>query len=137
MYRHRTLVFIVHYASNIDTNVYGELCTPIPSGHEYMVSAGSTLLLPCNSSFKLRQRWLHWREGGKREVIFTRFRNGTTKPESDARRFSYKNDALQILDLQPQDAGQYQCNGNLRTRVSVWNGKFIYCLSSQNSTDLI
>ncbi|XP_042291858.1 uncharacterized protein LOC121913214 isoform X3 [Thunnus maccoyii] len=29
------------------------------------------------------------------------------------------NDALQILDLQPDDAGEYLCNGELQARVTV------------------
>lgn len=90
-----------------------------------MVSAGWTLLLPC-SSFKSRQRWVHWTVGGKREVIFTWFKNGTIKPERDKRRFSYKNDALQIQDLQLEDAGLYQCNRKQETRVTVTSREFIW-----------
>ncbi|XP_076610224.1 uncharacterized protein LOC143335012 isoform X2 [Chaetodon auriga] len=89
------------------------------TGHHFMVSAGRTLLLPCGRSSKPRQRWFHWRDGGKREVIFTWFRNGTMKPEREGSRLSYDNDALQIQDLQLEDAGQYQCNGKAWTRVTV------------------
>ncbi|XP_040908746.1 uncharacterized protein LOC121191596 isoform X2 [Toxotes jaculatrix] len=89
------------------------------TGHDFLVSAGRTLLLPCSQSSKPKQRWFHRRTGGRREAIFTRFRNGTEKPEREGGRLSFKNNALQIQDLQPEDAGEYQCNGELRGRVSV------------------
>ncbi|XP_041811406.1 uncharacterized protein LOC121619636 isoform X2 [Chelmon rostratus] len=89
------------------------------TGHHFTVSAGRTLLLPCSSSSKHRLRWFHRREGGRRELIFTWFRNGTMKPEREGSRLGYENDALQIQDLQLEDAGQYQCNGKVWTRVTV------------------
>ncbi|XP_044028508.1 uncharacterized protein LOC122864857 isoform X2 [Siniperca chuatsi] len=89
------------------------------TGHDFMVSAGRTLLLPCSGSSKPKQRWIHRREGGRREAIFTRFRNGTVTPEKEGSRLSYENDALQIQDLQPEDAGEYLCNGKLLARVTV------------------
>uniref|UniRef100_A0A1A8P4P5 Ig-like domain-containing protein n=1 Tax=Nothobranchius pienaari TaxID=704102 RepID=A0A1A8P4P5_9TELE len=89
------------------------------TGNDFQVSAGWTLLLPCRGSFKTKQRWFRQREREKKEVIFTRFRNGTEKPERDGDRLSYTNNALQIRDLQPEDAGEYQCNGVLQARVSV------------------
>ncbi|XP_073319767.1 uncharacterized protein [Pagrus major] len=79
------------------------------TGDDFLVPAGRTLLLPCSSSSKARQRWFYRRDGGRRELIFTWFRNGTMKPERS--RLSYESDALQIHDLQPEDAGQYQCSG--------------------------
>ncbi|KAM9340704.1 uncharacterized protein ABDE67_016449 [Symphorus nematophorus] len=89
-------------------------------GHDFSVSAGRTLLLPCSSSNKARHRWFHRRDGGRRELIFTWFRNGTAKPEREDGRLSYDNDTLQIHDLQPEDAGGYQCSGSkLWTRVTV------------------
>ncbi|XP_070841042.1 neural cell adhesion molecule 2-like [Chaetodon trifascialis] len=89
------------------------------TGHHFVVSAGRTLLLPCGRSSKPRQRWFHRRDGGKREVIFTWFRNGTMKPEREGSRLSYDDDALQIQDLRLEDGGQYQCNGKTWTRVTV------------------
>ncbi|KAF7210765.1 uncharacterized protein [Nothobranchius furzeri] len=89
------------------------------TGNDFQVSAGWTLLLPCRGSSKTKQRWFRQRGREKKEVIFTRFRNGTEKPERDGDRLSYMNNALQIRDLQPEDAGEYQCNGVLQARVSV------------------
>ncbi|XP_030266113.1 uncharacterized protein LOC115577247 isoform X5 [Sparus aurata] len=86
------------------------------TGEDFRVPAGRTLLLPCSSSSKARQRWFYRRDGGRRELIFTWFRNGTMKPERS--RLSYENEALQIRDLQPEDAGQYQCSGKTSS-VSV------------------
>ncbi|XP_020562623.1 uncharacterized protein LOC105355020 isoform X3 [Oryzias latipes] len=89
-------------------------------GHDFRVSAGWTLLLPCRGSSKPKQRWFRQREGGRREAIFTLFKNGTGKPEAkENSRLSYGNDALQIQDLQPEDAGEYLCNGILQAKVSV------------------
>ncbi|XP_026205605.1 uncharacterized protein LOC113155218 [Anabas testudineus] len=88
------------------------------TGHSFVVSAGWTLLLPCDSSSKLRQRWFHRRKRGKREPIFTRFRNGTVKPEREGNRLSFGNEALQIQNLQPEDAGEYLCAKHL-VRVTV------------------
>ncbi|XP_022613146.1 uncharacterized protein LOC111230635 isoform X6 [Seriola dumerili] len=87
--------------------------------HDFMVSAGRTLLLPCSRSHKLKQRWFHQRKGGRREAIFTLFRNGTAKAEREGSRLSFKNKSLQIQDLQPEDAGEYQCNGKLQGNVTV------------------
>ncbi|XP_071357334.1 uncharacterized protein [Trachinotus anak] len=89
------------------------------TGPDFMVSAGRTLLIPCSRSSKPKQRWFHRRTGGRREAIFTRFRNGTVKAEREGGRLSFQNDALQIRDLQPEDAGEYQCNGELQGRVTV------------------
>ncbi|XP_030265954.1 contactin-5-like isoform X2 [Sparus aurata] len=86
------------------------------TGEDFRVPAGRTLLLPCSSSSKARQRWFYRRDGGRRELIFTWFRNSTMKPERS--RLSYENEALQIRDLQPEDAGQYQCSGKTSS-VSV------------------
>ncbi|XP_036070266.1 uncharacterized protein LOC112162442 [Oryzias melastigma] len=89
-------------------------------GHDFQVSVGWTLLLPCRGSFKPKQRWFRQKEGGRRETIFTLFKNGTWKPEENENgRLSYSNDALQIQDLQPEDAGEYLCNGILQAKVSV------------------
>lgn len=87
------------------------------------MSAGRTLLLPCSNPFRPRQRWFHRRDGGKREVIFTWFSNGTVTPERGGGRLSYQNDALQIQDLQPGDAGDYLCNGKVWTSVAVLTGE--------------
>lgn len=83
------------------------------------------LLLPCRSSSKARQKWFFYRrDGGKRELIFTWFRNGTMKPERS--RLSYENEALQIRDLQPEDAGEYQCNRKTSS-VTVLTGGSAVC----------
>ncbi|XP_023276514.1 uncharacterized protein LOC111665674 isoform X1 [Seriola lalandi dorsalis] len=87
--------------------------------HDFMVSAGRTLLLPCSRSHKPKQRWFHQRKGGRREAIFTLFRNGTAKAEREGSRLSFKDKSLQIQDLQPEDAGEYQCNGKLQANVTV------------------
>ncbi|CAB1451502.1 unnamed protein product [Pleuronectes platessa] len=89
------------------------------TGLDFSVSSGRTLLLPCGRSPKPKQRWFHRRRGGRREAIFTRFRNGTVKPEREDGRLGFMYDALQIQDLQPGDAGEYQCNGELQGRVTV------------------
>ncbi|XP_076023679.1 uncharacterized protein LOC143013861 isoform X2 [Genypterus blacodes] len=89
------------------------------TGQDFRVSAGRTLLLPCRRSDKPKQRWFQRREGGKREPILTRFKNATVKPERHDPRLSYQHDALQILQLQPGDAGEYLCNGELEATVVV------------------
>ncbi|XP_041867355.1 uncharacterized protein LOC121656370 [Melanotaenia boesemani] len=89
------------------------------SGHDFKVSAGRTLLLPCSGSSRPKQRWFRQREGEKREAIFTLFRNGTEKQEIDRSQLSYTNNALQIQNLQPEDAGEYLCNGVLQAKVTV------------------
>ncbi|XP_028276010.1 uncharacterized protein LOC114445251 [Parambassis ranga] len=89
------------------------------TGHDFMVSSGWTLQLPCSGSSKPKQRWFHQREGGRREAVLTRFRNGIVRPEHDDIRLSVANDALQIQNLQLEDAGEYLCNGVLQARVSV------------------
>ncbi|XP_030596956.1 uncharacterized protein LOC115788157 [Archocentrus centrarchus] len=89
------------------------------TGHEYVVSAGRTLLLPCRGSFKSKQRWFQQREDERREAILTKFKNGTVKPEKDGGRLSFSNNALQIQDLQLEDAGEYLCNGVLQARVTI------------------
>ncbi|XP_044192087.1 uncharacterized protein LOC122970051 [Thunnus albacares] len=89
------------------------------TGQDFRVSEGRTLLLPCSGSTRPKQRWIHRRVGGKREAILTRYRNGTVKAEREESRYSMWNDALQILDLQPDDAGEYLCNGELQARVTV------------------
>lgn len=90
-------------------------------GRDFTVPAGRTLLLSCSSS-KPRQRWFH-RQGGQRwEAIFTRFRNGSVKAETDKSGLSFENDTLQIQDLQPGGAGEYMCNEELQARVRVLAG---------------
>ncbi|XP_038581639.1 uncharacterized protein LOC119907976 isoform X1 [Micropterus salmoides] len=89
------------------------------TGNDFRVSAGRTLLLPCSGSSRPKKRWYHRREGRKQEAIFTRFKNNTVTPERKGSRLSYDNDALQIRDLQPEDAGEYQCNGEMWVRVTV------------------
>lgn len=56
------------------------------------------------------------------------------KPEREGGgRLSYDNDALQIEDLQLEDAGQYQCSGQPWTRVIVMTGDFV-CLFVMKSS---
>lgn len=97
------------------------LCVWTRSGHDFVVSAGRTLLLPCSSADKPKQRWFHRRKRGRREPIFTRYQNGTVKPEREGNRLSFSHDALQILNLQPEDAGEYQCR-ELKVRLAVRTG---------------
>ncbi|KAM9839055.1 uncharacterized protein ACBR49_017720 [Aulostomus maculatus] len=92
------------------------------SGHDFKVPAGRTLLLPCSVSVKSKQSWHHRREGERRKIILTRFKNGTVKREKDESRFSLNKNALQIQDLQPGDAGEYLCNGELQARVTILAG---------------
>ncbi|KAL7381596.1 hypothetical protein ABVT39_008318 [Epinephelus coioides] len=87
------------------------------TGHDFTVSAGRTLLLPCSGSSRPKKRWDHRREGRKWATILTRFKNRTVKAERS--RLSFGNDALQIQDLQPEDAGEYQCNGEPQARLTV------------------
>ncbi|MED6248124.1 hypothetical protein ATANTOWER_027111 [Ataeniobius toweri] len=89
------------------------------TGHDFIVSAGRTLLLPCRGSSKPKHKWIRQREGRKEEVIFTRFRNGTEKAEIDGSRLIYIHDALQITDLQPEDAGKYLCNRVVQAKLTV------------------
>ncbi|CAJ1082873.1 hypothetical protein GBF38_010630 [Xyrichtys novacula] len=90
------------------------------TGRDFSVSAGRTLLLPCSGSYRPRLRWFHRkRAGGRRELIFTWFGNGTVKPEREGGRLSYRNNSLQIQNLQLGDAGEYLCNGNLQARLTV------------------
>ncbi|XP_034560084.1 uncharacterized protein LOC117827594 [Notolabrus celidotus] len=90
------------------------------SGLNLRVSAGRMLLLPCRGSQRPKQRWFRRRKAGvPRELIFTWYRNGTGTPEREGSRLSYGNDALQIQDLQLEDAGEYTCNGRLRARLTV------------------
>lgn len=95
------------------------------SGLEFTVSAGWTLLLPCSGSSKFKQRWFR-QSGQRKEVIFTRFRDGTEKPERDWKRLSYRNDALQIRNLQPEDAGEYLCNSMLQAKLTVLDGQNLF-----------
>lgn len=46
------------------------------------------------------------------------------KPERS--RLSYENEALQIRDLQPEDAGEYQCNRKTSS-VTVLTGGSAVC----------
>ncbi|TDH03671.1 hypothetical protein EPR50_G00144480 [Perca flavescens] len=87
------------------------------TGLDFAVSAGRTLLLPCNGSFRIQKKWSHRREGARWVTILTRFKNGTVRAERS--RLSLGNDALQIEDLQPEDAGGYKCNGVLMARLTV------------------
>ncbi|MEQ2256643.1 hypothetical protein ILYODFUR_026215 [Ilyodon furcidens] len=89
------------------------------TGHDFIVSAGRTLLLPCRGSSKPKHKWIRQREGRKEEVIFTRFRNGTENAEIDGSRLSYIHNALQITDLQPEDAGEYLCNRVVQAKLTV------------------
>ncbi|XP_054462609.1 uncharacterized protein LOC129097729 [Anoplopoma fimbria] len=87
------------------------------TGLDFLVSAGRTLLLPCNGSSKPKKRWSHQREGSTVKTVLTKFRNGTVKPERS--RISLEHEALQIQDLQPEDAGEYVCNGKSQGRLTV------------------
>ncbi|XP_047186341.1 uncharacterized protein LOC124849782 isoform X2 [Scophthalmus maximus] len=103
----------------------GELVAELQvlTGLDFAVASGRTLLVPCSHSPRPRKRWFRRRSGGRRQLIFTRFRNGTSRPEEEGEggrgRLRFENDALQIQDLQPGDAGEYQCNGEMQARVSV------------------
>ncbi|KAK6323745.1 hypothetical protein J4Q44_G00060840 [Coregonus suidteri] len=92
-------------------------------GQRFAVSAGRALLLPCTVSSKAKQRWFFRKDShAKREPISTLFRNGTVKMErkDTHKRFSYDEDsALQILNLQPGDSGEYLCNGETAAKVMV------------------
>lgn len=90
-----------------------------------MVAEGRTLLLPCGRAPKPKQRWFHRRKSGRREAIFTRYKNGTAKAEGAGSRLSFQSNALQIQDLQPEDAGEYHCNGELQGRVTVITGGLV------------
>ncbi|XP_062342657.1 uncharacterized protein LOC134040656 isoform X2 [Osmerus eperlanus] len=92
------------------------------SGQVFSVSAGRVLVLPCRGSAKPKQRWFFRGEGqAKRQPIATRYKNGEVREEraDPGNRFSYDRDELQIADLQPGDAGEYQCNTETAGRVTV------------------
>ncbi|XP_034401414.1 uncharacterized protein LOC117739230 [Cyclopterus lumpus] len=91
------------------------------TGHDFTVSAGRTLLLPCGRSPKPKKKWSQRRAGGRWENVLTWFRNGTVKPERG--RLSIGNEALQIQNLKPEDAGEYKCNGESRGRLTVLTGR--------------
>lgn len=91
-------------------------------GRDFTVSVGRTLLLPCSSSSKPKQKWSVRKRGYEQRVhIFTRYKNGTLKKERGDRgnRFTFDQDALQILNLQLGDAGEYMCNGEMEAKVTV------------------
>ncbi|XP_013997198.1 uncharacterized protein isoform X2 [Salmo salar] len=92
-------------------------------GKNFEVSAGRALLLPCTVSSKAKQRWYFRKDSHvKREPISTLLKNGTIKMEKKdpQKRFSYDEDgALQILNLQPGDSGEYLCNGEKVAKVTV------------------
>lgn len=92
----------------------------VPSGEDFLVPAGRTLLLPCSDSSKRKKRWSQRREGGRWETLLTLFRNGTVRAERS--RISLRNEALQIQDLQPEDSGEFLCNRKLQARLSVLTG---------------
>ncbi|KAK2830909.1 hypothetical protein Q5P01_018840 [Channa striata] len=92
------------------------------TGDWFQVVAGWTLLLPCRSPPRTRQRWFHRRGRGRWEPVLTRFKNGSVKPEREGGRHSFDNDALQIRNLRPDDAGEYQCNAQPLGRVTVLPG---------------
>ncbi|XP_063755693.1 uncharacterized protein LOC134875167 isoform X2 [Eleginops maclovinus] len=87
----------------------------VMSGKDFVVSAGRTLLLPCSDS--KRKKLYQRRNGGRWETILTLFRDGTVRAERS--RISLRNNALQIQDLQLEDAGEYVCNGKLQARLTV------------------
>ncbi|KAF3834375.1 hypothetical protein F7725_025579, partial [Dissostichus mawsoni] len=89
----------------------------VMTGVDFLVPAGWTLLLPCSDSSKRKKRWSQRREGGRWETLLTLFRNGTVRAERS--RISLRNEALQIQDLQPEDSGEFLCNGKLLARLSV------------------
>ncbi|XP_015259955.1 PREDICTED: uncharacterized protein LOC107104473 [Cyprinodon variegatus] len=89
------------------------------NGHDLKVPAGWTLLLACRGSPKLKHKWMRHREGQNAVVIFTRFKDGTEKAETDESRLSYENDSLQIRDLQLDDAGEYICNRIIQAKLTV------------------
>ncbi|XP_035536737.1 uncharacterized protein LOC118342352 isoform X1 [Morone saxatilis] len=73
---------------------------------------------PLQQLLKHRQRWFYRRrEREKWELIFTVFRNGTVKPERGGGG-SATTAKLQIQDLQPEDAGEYQCKVKLVSKVT-------------------
>ncbi|XP_055750364.1 uncharacterized protein LOC129831221 [Salvelinus fontinalis] len=91
-------------------------------GKNFAVSAGRALLLPCIVSSKAKRRWFFRKDShAKQEPILTLFKNGTMKKErkDPQKRFSYEDGALQILNLQPGDSGEYLCNGEKEAKVTV------------------
>ncbi|XP_010898825.1 uncharacterized protein LOC105028063 isoform X2 [Esox lucius] len=90
-------------------------------GQSLAVSSGRALLLPCKVSAKHKQKWAFKKHGHVKQAILTLFKNGTVKKEREDphNRFSYNDDALQILNLQPGDSGEYTCNRNLSNNVTV------------------
>ncbi|XP_033981389.1 uncharacterized protein LOC117478442 isoform X2 [Trematomus bernacchii] len=89
----------------------------VMTGEDFLVPAGRTLLLPCSDSSKRKKKWSQRREGGRWETLLTLFRNGTVRAERS--RISLRNEALQIQDVQPEDSGEFLCNGKLQARLSV------------------
>uniref|UniRef100_A0A3B1KHI2 Ig-like domain-containing protein n=1 Tax=Astyanax mexicanus TaxID=7994 RepID=A0A3B1KHI2_ASTMX len=90
--------------------------------HDYVVSEGSTLYLPCSFSAKPKQRWSYkhtW--DSRREFISTLYKNGSVLQErSDPdSRFIHNYNHLHIINLQPSDSGIYLCNGHTIASVII------------------
>ncbi|XP_036371987.1 protein sax-3-like [Megalops cyprinoides] len=91
------------------------------TGQDYNVTAGRTVLLPCKVTDKHRQKWV-LKRNKERKPIYTRHKNGTVRKEIEdpQNRFSHMEDnTLQIADLQPEDTGEYWCNGRRAASLTV------------------
>ncbi|XP_041664863.1 uncharacterized protein LOC121523871 isoform X2 [Cheilinus undulatus] len=116
------LLLMLDHSDGGDYRCNGRLVAELQvlTGRDFSVSAGRTLLLPCRGSHRPKEKWFYRRrEGRRRELILTWYGNGTVKSEREGDRLSYGNGGLQIHDLQPEDAGEYLCNGHVQARVTV------------------
>ncbi|XP_023665589.1 uncharacterized protein [Paramormyrops kingsleyae] len=83
------------------------------TGLVYNVSTGRTVLLPCKTSDKQKQKWTIKKDkNSKRKSVSLKFKNGTVLKEIDdpQNRFLQTDFELKIFNLQHADAGEYFCN---------------------------
>ncbi|KAG9333673.1 hypothetical protein JZ751_010663, partial [Albula glossodonta] len=90
---------------------------------DYVVDVGRTLTLPCRVTEKQKQKWMFRKSKQfERTPIYIKHKNGTLSKEiaDPQNRYSHTSDnALHISNLQPEDAGEYWCNGKKAAVLTV------------------
>ncbi|KAI1902341.1 hypothetical protein AGOR_G00043770 [Albula goreensis] len=93
------------------------------TGQDYVVDVGRTLTLPCRVTEKQKQKWMFRKSKQfERTPIYIKHKNGTLSKEiaDPQNRYSHTSDnALHISNLQPEDAGEYWCNGKKAAVLTV------------------